>query len=207
MKRIIRNWNMGFRIITITVFQVLMVFYFAIPFGSGAGYMVGSAVASATGEWQWGIRVTPIAGLISILALIFILQEPVRGEAEKLAGASYATEDEVTTYWQDIKYLWSVKTYLWANIGYTSVVFVTGTLGWWVPTAIQYSVAASKVNQTSDLTDDDNNQVSLIFGAITCVGGIIGVSGGVLASQVNHLLLNPQIEIICITALARRKIL
>ena len=163
-----------------------MVFYFAIPAGSGAGYMVGSAVSSALGEWQWGIRVTPIAGLICILALIFIIEEPVRGEAEKLAGASHATEDEVTTYWQDIKYLCSVKTYLWANLGYTSVVFVTGTLAWWAPTAIQHSVAASKDNQTADLTDSEKNHVSLIFGAITCVGGIVGVSSGVLASQVSN---------------------
>ena len=55
---------------------MLMVFYFAIPFGrsvlvssfeidiffSGLGYVVGSAVANALGAWQWGIRVTAVLG-------------------------------------------------------------------------------------------------------------------------------------------------
>uniref|UniRef100_A0AC34GLD3 Major facilitator superfamily (MFS) profile domain-containing protein n=1 Tax=Panagrolaimus sp. ES5 TaxID=591445 RepID=A0AC34GLD3_9BILA len=100
-----------------------MIFYFAIPVGSGAGYIVGSVVANAFGNWAWGIRVTPIFGFFCILALIFVIQEPVRGEAEQLAGASNAMDDKNESYFSDIKYLCSVKTYLWATLGYTSVVW------------------------------------------------------------------------------------
>uniref|UniRef100_A0AC35FM89 Major facilitator superfamily (MFS) profile domain-containing protein n=1 Tax=Panagrolaimus sp. PS1159 TaxID=55785 RepID=A0AC35FM89_9BILA len=165
--------------------RVLMIFYFAIPVGSGAGYIVGSAVSGALGDWTWGIRVTPIFGVLSIFALIFLIQEPVRGEAEKLAGATNAMDDKKTSYWEDIKYLCSVKTYLWGTLGYTSVVFVTGTLAWWAPTAIQHSLAEEKnLPYTGNLTSSEKNEVSVTFGGITCVGGIVGVAGGVIASQI-----------------------
>uniref|UniRef100_A0A915K5X5 Major facilitator superfamily (MFS) profile domain-containing protein n=1 Tax=Romanomermis culicivorax TaxID=13658 RepID=A0A915K5X5_ROMCU len=35
---------------------MLMLFYFAIPVGSGLGYVLGGAVASFTNSWQWGVR-------------------------------------------------------------------------------------------------------------------------------------------------------
>uniref|UniRef100_A0A7E4UZF3 Glucuronosyltransferase n=1 Tax=Panagrellus redivivus TaxID=6233 RepID=A0A7E4UZF3_PANRE len=165
--------------------RILMVFYFAIPVGSGLGYVVGSGVSSAFGEWQWGIRVTPFVGILCILAIIFVIEEPERGAAEKVDGADHATEAIKTSYLDDMKYLLSVKTYIWSTIGYTSVVFVTGTLAWWAPTGIQYSTAADKgLADVKDLDSEQKNTISLVFGAITCVGGIVGVTLGVVASQI-----------------------
>lgn len=40
--------------------RMLMVFYFAIPCGSGLGFMIGSTIGAATGHWQWGVRVTGV---------------------------------------------------------------------------------------------------------------------------------------------------
>jgi len=37
---------------------MLSVFYFAIPVGSGLGYIVGTEVAKLLGAWQWGLRVS-----------------------------------------------------------------------------------------------------------------------------------------------------
>ncbi|KIH65057.1 hypothetical protein ANCDUO_04623 [Ancylostoma duodenale] len=42
--------------------RMLMLFYFAIPFGSGLGFIVGSRVAAITGRWEWGVRVSVILG-------------------------------------------------------------------------------------------------------------------------------------------------
>lgn len=66
--------------------KMLMLFYFAIPVGSGLGFVVGSNVAAAFGKWQWGVRVTPIFGLILCLLMLFVLKEPKRGEAEHAAA-------------------------------------------------------------------------------------------------------------------------
>lgn len=60
-------------------------------------------MASAFGGWEWGLRITPILGAIAVLLVIFIVQEPPRGEAE---GSNLST----TTYWDDLKYL--AKKYL-----------------------------------------------------------------------------------------------
>ncbi|EPB70148.1 hypothetical protein ANCCEY_10762 [Ancylostoma ceylanicum] len=52
--------------------RMLMLFYFAIPFGSieyfsGLGFIVGSRVAALTGRWEWGVRVSVIFGELNHL--------------------------------------------------------------------------------------------------------------------------------------------
>lgn len=49
---------------------------------SGLGYIVGSEMAHVTGSWQWGLRVTPIIGVIAVLLVIFVMHDPVRGNSE-----------------------------------------------------------------------------------------------------------------------------
>ena len=70
---------------------------------SGIGYMVGSCVATAFGNWRWGIRVTPLLGVVCLLLIIFVIKEPQRGEAEKAVGATNAYDIKATSYWEDIK--------------------------------------------------------------------------------------------------------
>lgn len=59
---------------------------------------MGSNISLWTGSWQWGIRLTPIIGIICLLLLIIILNEPIRGAAEN-------ANLEATTLCDDIKYL------------------------------------------------------------------------------------------------------
>ncbi len=59
--------------------KALALFYFAIPIGTGFGYIVGSEVASLSESeenWRWGLRVTPFMGLLAILLIIFTMEEP-----------------------------------------------------------------------------------------------------------------------------------
>lgn len=78
---------------------MLTLFYFAIPVGSGLGYIVGSQIASAAGEWQWALRATPVLGIIAVILVLFILQDPNR-------GASECSGHLVASSWsEDIKHL------------------------------------------------------------------------------------------------------
>uniref|UniRef100_A0A914GY17 Major facilitator superfamily (MFS) profile domain-containing protein n=1 Tax=Globodera rostochiensis TaxID=31243 RepID=A0A914GY17_GLORO len=212
--------------------RVLMFFYFAIPVGSGLGYVVGSyatlmarrwgASSDCLDCWQWGIRVTPVLGLFCIVNLMLFVQEPVRGQAEQnasqnvaedlTAAASVPTTYETVTispnlaseqqseqirkenyhrlrhyvrsYGSDVGYLITNRTFLWSTLGYTAVVFVTGTLAWWGPTAIEHAKAMEEhLNDTSKLDLGEKNQISIIFGAITCLAGIFGVSAGSLLAH------------------------
>jgi len=62
--------------------RVLALFYFAIPVGTGLGYMVGAQVADLAPDWRWGLRVTPFLGLIALVGIFFFVQDPERGESE-----------------------------------------------------------------------------------------------------------------------------
>ncbi|KAI6190218.1 Protein spinster-like protein 1 [Aphelenchoides bicaudatus] len=164
--------------------KVLMIFYFAIPVGSGLGFIVGSKVSALAHDWRWGVRVTPPLGIACILAIIFVIREPERGQADKQQGAENVGNQPDTNYWQDLLYLLKNKTYVWSTIGYTAVVFVTGTLSWWTTTAIEYSEAHQR-NLTSlgEFPLDAKSNISLIFGAIMTVGGLVGVSVGIVFAQ------------------------
>ncbi|KAL7075987.1 hypothetical protein ACQ4LE_004497 [Meloidogyne hapla] len=150
--------------------------YFAIPVGSGLGYVIGSYVSSIVKAgrtdcldcWQWGIRATPLFGVLTIIALIIGVDEPIRGQADrededKLNGAtesdnlnnrvhpSVPNEDVITVtapfkhklanIYQDLVYLLKNQTFVWSTIAYTAVVFSTGTLTWWAPAAIEEAIA------------------------------------------------------------------
>ncbi|XP_071374954.1 protein spinster homolog 1 isoform X2 [Centroberyx affinis] len=62
--------------------QMLSIFYFAIPVGSGLGYIVGSKVDEAAQDWHWALRVTPALGLVAVVLLLLVVQEPKRGAIE-----------------------------------------------------------------------------------------------------------------------------
>ena len=62
--------------------RMLALFYFAIPVGSGLGYIVGSETARLFGHWQWGLRATPVLGIIAVVLILLFLLDPPRGESE-----------------------------------------------------------------------------------------------------------------------------
>jgi len=151
-----------------------MIFYFAIPVGSGLGFMVGSSVAGLfQGEdvgWRWGVRVTPFFGIICLFLLIFVLKEPKRGEADQ------ATRLQNSTWWGDIVYLLKNRSFVWLTLGFTSVTFATGSLSWWCPSFIAYA-------EKSMMRTPDQSSIGLIFGVITCLAGFAGVIIGSIWAQ------------------------
>ncbi|XP_044870477.1 protein spinster homolog 1-like [Mauremys mutica] len=63
--------------------RMLAFFYFAIPVGSGLGYIVGSKVKDLAEDWHWALRVTPALGVVAVVLLVTVLQEPPRGAVER----------------------------------------------------------------------------------------------------------------------------
>lgn len=59
---------------------------------------MGSETAKIFGQWQWALRVTPILGLAAVLLIIFILEDPERGQSEYISGHL-----ETTPWGEDIK--------------------------------------------------------------------------------------------------------
>ncbi|GMT11197.1 hypothetical protein PFISCL1PPCAC_2494 [Pristionchus fissidentatus] len=160
--------------------RMLMVFYFAIPVGSGLGFIVGSAVSAATGQWQWGLRVTAIAGIICLLLIIIFVQERPRGQMEVDNTDQLGSLSE--GYLKDVWALCKNPTFITSTLAYTCVVFVVGTLAWWVPSSMQYA-EADRQNLTSISDLENPGQSTIVFGFITTISGFAGVSIGTLGSN------------------------
>uniref|UniRef100_A0A0B7AKL1 Major facilitator superfamily (MFS) profile domain-containing protein n=1 Tax=Arion vulgaris TaxID=1028688 RepID=A0A0B7AKL1_9EUPU len=144
----------------------LMVFYFAIPVGSGLGYIVGSKVAELLSSWQWALRVTPGLGVICVILIIFYCEEPKRGMSE--GSDVHLSNTSLTT---DLKTLIYNKSFMLSSVGFTCVAFVTGALAFLAPTFMYYATQI----QGQEISD---STVSLIFGGITVAAGFIGVACG-----------------------------
>lgn len=157
--------------------RMLSIFYFAIPVGSGLGYIVGSQVNAVAQDWHWALRVTPALGLVAVLLLFFVVQEPKRGAVE-------AREELHQTSWlTDVRALSRNCSFVLSTFGFTAVAFVTGSLALWAPTFLyRAAVFTGKKAPCADQTHCASNE-SLIFGIITVITGVLGVFSGVQVSQ------------------------
>ncbi|EFX72629.1 hypothetical protein DAPPUDRAFT_325973 [Daphnia pulex] len=152
--------------------KFLAIYYFAIPVGSGLGYIVFAEVGNATNDWRWGLRVTPIFGFICVVLILLFLQDPPRGESE---GSRMKT----TSWMDDIKYFATHGSYIWISVASTAVAFIAGAFGAWGPKYITLGLVTQQEGQTEDI-GDLLGRVSLIFGFITVVTGLMGVVVGSL---------------------------
>ncbi|CAH1729504.1 unnamed protein product [Chironomus riparius] len=146
--------------------KMLAVFYFAIPVGSGLGYIVGSETAKALGSWHWALRVTPALALVAVV-LLFFIDEPERGQSE---GSSHM---QTTSYVEDVKDVCKNKSFMLSTAGFTCVAFVAGALAWFGPKFMHLGLKMQPGKENIQLND-----VSFIFGAITMSAGILGVPLG-----------------------------
>ena len=121
--------------------RMLAFFYFAIPVGSGLGYVIGSEVAAKMHDWRWALKVTPPLGVISVICLLVFLEERPRGYSD---GA--VEPQEKSDLVNDVKYLLTVRSYIWLTIAFTCVSFSIGALSWYAPTYIQLATNVSGEN-------------------------------------------------------------
>ncbi|VVC26629.1 Hypothetical protein CINCED_3A023943 [Cinara cedri] len=152
--------------------KMLALFYFAIPVGSGLGYIIGSGTARILGTWHWGLRVTPLLGMLAVLMILVFMEEPERGQCE---GFSHLT----TTSWsEDIMLLTRNQSFMLSTAGFTCVAFVTGSLAWWGPNIMWQGLKMQKGYENVE-----PNSVALNFGIIAMAAGLIGVPLGSYLSQ------------------------
>lgn len=115
--------------------RMLTLFYFAIPVGSGLGYVLGSTVSEALNDWHWALRITPPLGVLSVFLVLVFLRDPPRGQAD--GGAQ---EIEKSSLMDDLRYLKTVRSYIWMSAGFTGVCFAIGALSWWAPKYMYYAL-------------------------------------------------------------------
>ena len=110
------------------------------------GYVVGAkTTALAGGDWRWGLRVTPILGLVAVLLILFVMIDPPRGESEGHG------ELKPTTYAQDLRSLARNRSFVLSTAAFTCVAFCTGALSWWGPKFIEAAVVSSMVDDVPSI--------------------------------------------------------
>ncbi|XP_056642586.1 protein spinster isoform X2 [Diorhabda carinulata] len=151
--------------------KMLAIFYFAIPVGSGMGYIIGSETADLLGQWQWALRVTPALGVAAVLLILFILNDPERGQSE------CSTHMEPTPWLEDLKDIVRNRSFMYSTAGFTCVAFVAGALSWWGPLFIEKGL------KLQSNTDVDSDNVPFKFGVISMLAGLLGVPFGSYVAQ------------------------
>nr|XP_058894181.1 protein spinster homolog 1 isoform X2 [Kogia breviceps] len=169
--------------------RMLSVFYFAIPVGSGLGYIAGSKVKDVAGDWHWALRVTPGLGVVAVVLLFLVVREPPRGAVERHLDSPPLNP---TSWWADLRALARNPSFILSSLGFTAVAFVTGSLALWAPAFLLRSRVV--LGETPPCLPGDSCSSSdsplapplpssLIFGLITCLTGVLGVGLGVEISR------------------------
>ncbi|DAA15368.1 protein spinster homolog 1 [Bos indicus] len=160
--------------------RMLSVFYFAIPVGSGLGYIAGSKVKDVAGDWHWALRVTPGLGVLAVVLLFLVVQEPPRGAVERHSDSPPLNP---TSWWADLRALARNPSFILSSLGFTAVAFVTGSLALWAPAFLLRSRVVLGETPPCLPGDSCSSSDSLIFGLITCLTGVLGVGLGVEISR------------------------
>ncbi|XP_041864484.1 protein spinster homolog 2 isoform X2 [Melanotaenia boesemani] len=161
--------------------MMLSVFYLAIPLGSGLGYILGSGAKDAAEDWHWALRVSPGLGItVGFLILLFV-PEPKRGNADQI-GARIRTR---TSWVCDMNALAKNRSYVFSSLASAAVSFATGAFGMWIPI---YLARAQVVQRTAEPCTKEvcPSPDTFIFGAITCVTGLLGVVIGAAATRLSR---------------------
>ena len=141
---------------------VLALFYFAIPVGSGLGYIVGSKVSDLLNGWRWGLRVTPILNILALFLLFFFLLDPPRGEAHSKKPSTGQKDSfwlQMKSWGQDLYYLMTNKSYMLSTMAFTCLTFCTGALSWFGPDFIENGLKVRKQYQLDGYENDfDTNR-------------------------------------------------
>ncbi|CAM6054356.1 unnamed protein product, partial [Sphagnum tenellum] len=159
--------------------QVLALFYFAIPVGTGLGYIVGAEVAEGASDWRWGLRVTPFLGLVAIVCIMFFMTDPPRGASE---GAHLRPASPKA----DLKALSRNKSFVLSTVAFTCVTFSAGALMWWGP-EFAFLGARAECGARAGCDKITQSDISYKFGIVMALAGLIGVPGGsYLSQQIRH---------------------
>jgi len=173
--------------------SVLALFYFAIPVGTGLGYIVGSEMADLTDDWRWGLRVTPIMGAVAVFMIVFLMVDPKRGQAD---GSKLKPTSPIS----DIKALVRNKSFFFSTVAFTCVCYCAGALMWWGPN-FAFTGAKSAAGNTADSDKITLADISFKFGIVMTLSGLLGVPLGSYVSQmIRHQVPNAD-PIVCATTL------
>lgn len=148
---------------------MLSILFLAIPVGSAIGYIVGGSVGTAL-SWRWAFLVVGIPGFI-VSSVVYFLEEPPRGQYDE-GYNPMASMSRGSFSIRDITSLLGNPTWVLLVLGLACASWVQGGLSWWVP------------DFYDGWTSFQLEEVTLRFGAVTALGGLVAIPlGGYLSDS------------------------
>ncbi|TFK12841.1 mRNA-capping enzyme [Platysternon megacephalum] len=118
------------------------------------------------------------AGMITGTLILIFVPAAKRGNVEQLGGPLKAR----TSWLRDMKALIRNRSYVFSSLATSAVSFATGALGMWIPLYLHRAQVVQKTVETCS-SEPCGTKDSLIFGAITCFTGFLGVITGAGATK------------------------
>ncbi len=152
--------------------RILMWFYLAIPVGAALGFISGSNIAEAFGEWRYAFFLVGFPGAL-LAFLFFAVKEPKRGASHTIVQEKM--QHPLPFKRSDLRSLTKNRSYRYVTLGMTAMTFAMGGLLFFFLKYFQ--------NMHPTVS---HGQAGLMVGGVTILAGIIGtLSGGILADFLN----------------------
>ncbi len=150
--------------------RALSVYSLGIPIGSGMGIIFGGLIAHAV-NWRTAFIVVGSAGIVLAPIFMWTVRDPKRGGADAVKVATpavVALADHAArpTFLQVIRVLLPKPTFWLMALGAAASSICGYGVAFWLPSFFQRSLHLSLVD------------TSLFYGAITFLGGCLGILGG-----------------------------
>ena len=118
-------------------------------------------------------------GAAAVLAIMFLMDDPERGQAENAHGVPSSPVE-------DLKALAKNKSFVLSTIGFTCVTFVAGCLMWWGP-EFAYLGAKAACGAAAGCEKITEADISSRFGIVMALAGLLGVPlGSFIAQAIRH---------------------
>ena len=138
----------------------LAIFYTAMPVGAALGYLVGGAVEAATHDWRTAFFVAGGPGLVMSLLCLGIVEPQRRVSPARPSILASA------------RALSGISAYRNVVLGLCAYTFAMGGFAYWAPKYLHARY------------DMETGKASMVFGAVTVVGGVVGtLLGGWLGDR------------------------
>ena len=76
-----------------------------------------------------------------------------------------------TSWVEDLRYIFSVKTWSLTVFAFTCVIFTSGALSWWGPTYATKGIHIFENDNPEEESAIGEDDVSFVFGIVLCVSG------------------------------------
>ncbi|CAF1004559.1 unnamed protein product [Brachionus calyciflorus] len=155
--------------------KVILIFCLGSPLGTGVSYLIGIVSKNVfPNDWRFAMRITPVYTFIVLLTIFIGYLEPERGAVS--VDEVDSTEEHFSInkrsqskhFLNDLKILFTNKTYLLLIFTWTTTLAAYVGFSWWSPTIIDYSLR----NQRLPFDIDD---IKTSYSILQALCGVLGL--------------------------------